>query len=147
MSTDNPQPTGPAPEPVVVPPAQGEPTYGTPTGQPGTPAGEGWTPVGEEKESFFTRHAGLLISAGTAVIVAALAVVGVFLWKQNEDDANTDTEAAVTEFIEGQGGEVETIECDGGSCDAVVGGQAYTVLVQEDEDGDQHFGVTSFTGD
>ncbi|RBY91035.1 hypothetical protein [Blastococcus sp. TF02A-30] len=140
MSTDNPQPTGPAQEPTVVPPAQGEPASGT-------PSGEGWTPVGEEHESFFTRHSGLLISAGTAVIVAALAVVGVFLWKQNEDDANADTASAVTEFIEGQGGEVETIECDGDTCDAVVGGQAYTVLVQEDEDGDQHFGVTSFTGD
>jgi hypothetical protein len=144
MSTDNPQPTGPTPEPTVVPPAPGEPTYGTPTG-------EGWTPVGEapgeERESFFERHSGLLVSAGTAVIVAALAVVGVFLWKQNEDGANDDTADAVVEFIEGQGGEVETIECDGDVCDAVVGGQAYTVLVQEDEDGDQHFGVTSFTGD
>lgn len=140
MSTDNPQPTGPTPEPVVVPPAQGAPT-------PGTPAGEGWTPVGEQEPGFFERHSGVIVSVATAVIVAALAVVGVFLWKQNEDDANTDTAAAVTDFIEGQGGTVETIECEGGTCHAIVDNQAYTVLVQEDEDGDQHFGLTGYTGD
>ena len=30
---------------------------------------------------------------------------------------------------------------------ALADGQAYTVLVQEDEDGEQHFGVSAFVGD
>ena len=62
-------------------------------------------------------------------------------------DRNADTEAAFAENVASQGAEVETIECDGGTCAAVINGQAYTVLVQEDEDGEQHFGISAYSGD
>ena len=49
--------------------------------------------------------------------------------------------------VEQQGGEVESVRCHDGSCTAIVDGAAYSVLVHEDEDGDQTFGVATYTGD
>jgi hypothetical protein len=72
---------------------------------------------------------------------------GLVYYRDARDDRNAATEAAFAESVAAQGATLETVECDGGTCSAVVAGQAYTVLVQEDEAGDQHFGVTAFVGD
>jgi uncharacterized protein HemX len=102
---------------------------------------------GEAAPGFIARHTTTLITVMVAVIVAAAALAGVALYKNNADEANADTEAAFAENVASQGAEVETIECDGGTCAAVINGQAYTVLVQEDEDGEQHFGISAYSGD
>jgi hypothetical protein len=101
----------------------------------------------ETEPGFVARHTTTLITVMVAVIVAAAAIAGVALYKNNVDEANADTEAAFAETVASQGAEVETIECDGGTCAAVINGQAYTVLVQEDEDGEQHFGISAYSGD
>ena len=101
----------------------------------------------EPPPGFIARHTTTLITAMVAVIVAAAALAGLALYKNNVDQANADTEAAFSENVASQGAEVETVECDGGTCAAVINGQAYTVLVQEDEDGDQHFGISPYAGD
>jgi len=101
----------------------------------------------EAEPGFIARHTTTLITVMVAVIVAAAAIAGVALYKNNADEANADTEAAFAETVASQGAEVETIECDGGTCAAVINGQAYTVLVQEDEDGEQHFGISAYSGD
>lgn len=130
----------------------------------GTPADPGATPVLPEADGtvhpgqddgqdhgqepgFITRHTTSLITLLVAVIVAALAIGGLAWYHQQADDANADTEAAFIAVVGGQGATVETVECDGDTCAAVIGGQAYTVLVQEDEDGEQHFGVAAYAGD
>ena len=79
--------------------------------------------------------------------VAALAIAGLTWYRSAVEDRNADTEAAFAAMVAGQGAAVETVECDGDTCSAVISGQAYTVLVQEDEDGQQHFGVAAYTGD
>lgn len=156
-STDN-TPVEPTTTPVPTPtPATGStsaepaPAVGTDTaptteqataGQPtaetaGAPAEPGWV----------TRHTALLTALMVAVIVAALAVAGVFWYRSSQDDENADTEAAFSRSVTEQGATVETVECDGDTCSAVIGGQAYTVLVQEDSKGEQHFGVTAYVGD
>jgi hypothetical protein len=99
-----------------------------------------------EDNSFFARHSGLITAAMTAIIVAAVAITGLWLWRNHVDDQNTATEAAFTKSVEAQNATVDTVECDGGSCAAIIGGQAYSVLVQEDENGKQHFGVSSYAG-
>jgi hypothetical protein len=96
---------------------------------------------------FVTRHTTTLITLMVAVIVAAVAIAGVVLWRNHVDEANADTEAAVVKSLSGQGASAETVECEGDTCKAIVNGQAYTVLVQEDDNGDQHFGVTNYVGD
>ena len=52
----------------------------------------------------------------------------------------------MSDFVEEQGGSVESVQCAEGSCTAIVDGAAYTVLVHEDEDGDQTFGVSAYAG-
>jgi hypothetical protein len=129
----------------------GTPTYGTDGtatyGAPGTVTdgtiGDG-TPAGEP--GWVARNTNALISALLVVIVAALAIAAVVLYRNHEDDENTATETAATAFITNQGGEVETIDCHGDTCSAVVKGQAYTVLVQEDASGGQHFGISPYSG-
>ena len=101
----------------------------------------------EHTPGFITRHTTTLITLMVAVIVAAAAIAGLVLYKHNVDEANADTEAAFSENVASQGAEVETIECDGDTCAAVINGQAYTVLVQEDDKGDQHFGISAYSGD
>ena len=96
---------------------------------------------------FLTRHTTTLITLMVAVIVAAVAIAGVVLYKNRVDNANADTEAAFSSYIQGQGASVTTVECEGDTCAAVIGGSAYTVLVQEDDKGDQHFGVSAYAGD
>ena len=112
------------------------------TSQPGGPA-----PEEEREPGWITRHTTLLTTVLVAVIVAALAVTGLVLYRDAREDRNTETEAAFAASVEAQGATLETVECDGDTCAAVVGGQAYTVLVQEDADGEQHFGVSAFVGD
>ncbi|MCF6509720.1 hypothetical protein E9549_20325 [Blastococcus sp. MG754426] len=164
MSTDNPSPTGPAagpgePYPTVVPPvpAAAGPTDGTGTGVlpggvvpgAGVPGGAAPAPGGQQgsEPGWASRNSGLITAALVAVVVAAIAIAGLILWRGGIDDDNAATEAAVARALAEQGGEVESIQCDGDTCAAIVGGQAYTVLVQTDEDGEQHFGVAAYTGD
>jgi hypothetical protein len=153
MSTDAPNPAGssasgsgePGPGQAIVPPTfpAAAPTdgvgYGVTQGviASGPTGGPGWA----------QRNSGLLVAAMVAVVVAAIAIAGLILWRGSIDDDNADTEAAVVAAISEQGGEVETVECDGDTCAAIIGGQAYTVLVQEDEDGKRHFGVGAYVGD
>jgi uncharacterized protein HemX len=95
---------------------------------------------------WIARHTATLIALMVAVIVAAVAIAGVMLWKDRIDDQNSDTEAAVAQNVATQGATVETVECDGDTCAAVINGQAYTVLVQEDAQGKRHFGVSAYAG-
>ena len=73
-------------------------------------------------------------------------LVTLFFWRESVDESNSDTESAVSDFVEEQGGSVESVQCAEGSCTAIVDGAAYTVLVHEDEDGDQTFGVSAYAG-
>jgi negative regulator of sigma E activity len=100
----------------------------------------------EHVPGFISRHTTTLITLMVAVIVAAAAIAGVALYRHNQDQANSATEAAFTQMLSGQGAAPETVECSGDTCSAVIQGQAYTVLVQEDAKGKQHFGVTNFVG-
>ena len=100
----------------------------------------------EHTPGFITRHTTTLITLMVAVIVAAVAIAGVVLYKNRVDDDNADTEAAFSQYIQSQGASVDTVECDGDTCSAIIGGSAYSVLVQEDEDGEQHFGVAAYSG-
>ena len=104
-------------------------------------------PADDREPGWITRHSTLLTTALVAVIVAALAITGLVLYRDARDDRDAETEAAFATTVEAQGASLETVECDGDTCAAVVGGQAYTVLVQEDADGEQHFGVSPFVGD
>jgi hypothetical protein len=69
------------------------------------------------------------------------------LYKDHVGDDNAATEAAFAKTVQQQGATLETVECDGDTCAAVIQGQAYTVLVQEDGKGKQHFGVSAYSGD
>ena len=133
--------------------------HDTATEQPVVPTPEyaGPTPVTTEgtlanvdetdhAPGFLTRHTATLIALMVAVIVAAVAIAGVMLYQDRRNDANADTEAAFTQKVAGQGATLETIECHGDTCAAVINGQAYTVLVQEDAAGTQHFGVSAYAG-
>jgi membrane protein implicated in regulation of membrane protease activity len=105
--------------------------------------GEG---AGSGEPGWVARNTNALIAALLVVIVVALAIAAVVLYRNHRDDVNADTEAAVTTFLSGQNLQVETIECSGDTCAVIVGGQAATVLVQEDDKGDQHFGVSAYSG-
>jgi uncharacterized protein HemX len=100
----------------------------------------------ETAPGFISRHTTTLITLMLAVIVAAAAIAGLALYRHNQDQANSATEAAFTQMLSGKGAAPETVECTGDTCSAVIQGQAYTVLVQEDATGKQHFGVTNFVG-
>ena len=114
----------------------------SPGGDAGVPG-----PAGDGEPGWLTRHTTLLTTVLVAVIVAALAVTGLVLYRDARNDSNAETEAAFAASVEAQGATLETVECDGDTCAAVVGGQAFTVLVQEDAAGEQHFGVSAFVGD
>jgi hypothetical protein len=155
MSTD---PTGTTPpaatpaEPVTpVAPAEPAPAPAATTDEvfsSGDDDGNGdGNGSGEEPESFFGRYSALLVSLMAAIVVVAAAVAGLTYYRAQMEDDNTATEQAFRQSVQERGASVETVECDGDTCAAVIGGSAYTVLVQEDEDGEQHFGVATFTGD
>ncbi|WP_138758555.1 hypothetical protein [Modestobacter altitudinis] len=144
MSSDGTTPTDPqtfSPQPA-----------GATTVEPGTPApsvSEGTLGGVEEtgqEPGWVSRHTATLIALMVAVIVAAVAIAGVMLYKDRIDDRNSDTEDAVARNVASQGAAVETVECDGDTCAAVINGQAYTVLVQEDAKGERHFGVSAYAG-
>ena len=142
MSTPSTDPT-PAVEPE--PTTTGATTVGTPTH--GTSEGTLATVEATVTEpGWVARHTATLIALMVAVIVAAVAIAGVMLYKDRIDDRNSDTEAAVAQNVASQGASVETVECDGDTCAAVINGQAYTVLVQEDAQGKRHFGVSAYAG-
>lgn len=127
------------------------PVPAEPTDTAATSASEGTLanvePTETEKTAgFISRHTTTLITLMLAVIVAAAAIAGVALYRHDVDQANADTEAAFARTVAGQGATLETVDCSGGTCDAIINGQAYTVLVQEDAEGQQHFGVSSFVG-
>jgi len=100
----------------------------------------------DPQPGWITRHTSTLIALMVAVVVAALAVAGVALYRHDQDGKDADTAAAFSEYISGQGAEVETVECDGDTCSAIISNSAYTVLVQTDDKGEQHFGVSAYTG-
>ena len=141
MSTDpnGTHPTGETPAESFAPPPVPAPA---PTGT----EDELSTGNGSGDESFFARHSGLITAAMTAIIVAAVAIAGAWLWHNHVDDKNTATEVAFSKSVKAQGASVDTVECDGGTCAAIIGGQAYSVLVQEDANGKQHFGVSAYAG-
>ena len=152
MSTDNPMSsdTG-APGPVTLGTTAGMHVAQAPNGTAGDSAG---TPSpgeqissGSEGESWFGRHYALLVAAAVAIVVAAVAIAGLAYYRGELDDRNSANETAFVSSVEDQGATVETVECNGDTCAAVIGGQAYTVLVQEDEDGEKHFGVSAYAGD
>ncbi|MBB3674367.1 hypothetical protein [Modestobacter versicolor] len=134
MSTVSPDPTPAAETPAEQPVSSSEGTLAN-------------VEATETEPSWVTRHTTTLITLMVAVIVAAVAIAGVMLYKNRIDEQNSDTEAAFAATVQEQGATLETVECDGGTCAAVINGQAYTILVQEDEDGDQHFGVSAYAGD
>ena len=124
------------------PATTGTTTTGTIDGAPDQTTGE----QAPAEPGWVARNTNALIAALLVVIVAALAIAAVVLYRNQRDDANADTEAAVTTFLAGQNLQVETIDCSGDTCSVIVGGQAATVLVQEDDKGDQHFGVSAYSG-
>ena len=151
MSTDGtiqPDPT--------TPPATGATPVGAPQGTPlqAPPVPEGFTPVGDQQvpreeekaPGFISRHTTTLITLMVAVIVAAAAIAGVSIYRHNQDQKNSATEAAFSQVVAQQGASLETIQCSGHTCAAIVSGQAYTVLVQKDAQGAQHFGVSPYAG-
>src|SRR3954466_8525747 len=146
MSTDpnGTTPTGATPAEPFTPPATTDPTTDPTTGA--APTGSEDVLTSDEDTSLFARHSGLITAVMTAIIVAAVAVTGLWLWRNHVDDQNAKTEAAFSKSVVDQGAKVDTVECDGGTCNAIIGGQAYSVLVQEDENGKQHFGVSSYAG-
>jgi hypothetical protein len=143
MSTDGtfqPDPTTP-PTGATVPPTPENPLAST---SEGTLANVAPT---EQEPSFFTRHTTTLITLMFAVIVAAIAIAGVAVYRHNVDQTNSNTEAAFAKTVAAsQGATLETVECHGDTCAAIVSGQAYTVLVQKDSKGKQHFGVSAYAG-
>ena len=142
MSTD---PTGTTPTEATSSSAPVEAPDGV-TGTDDVLSSGHTTDSGDERESFFGRHSAVLTALMAAIIVAAVAIVGLWYYRGQADDRNAATERAFTKSVESQGATVETIECDGDTCSAVISGQAYTVLVQEDENGKQHFGVAAYAG-
>src|ERR1700709_1637144 len=142
MSTDGTfQPDPTTPQPTGATPVQPEAPQASTS--EGTLANVAPT---ESEPSFFTRHTTTLITLMLAVIVAAIAIAGVAVYRHNVDQKNSDTEAAFAKTIAAQNATVETIECHGDTCAAVIQGQAYTVLVQEDSKGKQPFGVSAYAG-
>lgn len=144
MSTDDTQLTG-------APPAATHTVAGDPGapyfGGADTPAGDPFPGAETESEpGWFERNATLVISVSVAVIAVAAALVTLFFYREAVDERNADTEDAVTDYIEEQGQEVESVQCDEGACSAIVEGAAYSVLVHEDEDGDQTFGIANYSG-
>lgn len=140
MSTDDNQPTAAAP--TATQQVAGDPGAPYFAGSAGPADETGW---GNEP-GWFDRNATLVISVSVAIIAVAAALVTLFFYRESMDEANADTESAVSDFVEEQGGEVESVQCGEGSCTAIVDGAAYSVLVHEDEDGDQTFGVSAYAG-
>ena len=151
MSSDHPNPqagssaSGEAPAQPAVPPTFAAAGGADGVGSGVEPGAIASGPSGEP--GWAQRNRGVLIAAMVAVVVAAIAIAGLILWRGGMDRDNSATEAAVRQAIAERGGEVETVECDGDVCAAIIGGQAYTVLVQEDEDGERHFGIGAYVGD
>ncbi|MGY1858055.1 hypothetical protein [Modestobacter sp. SYSU DS0290] len=134
------QPGATAAGPTTVP-AAGQATEPTDT------TGAADATSGEEGEpGWVSRHTSTLIALMVAVIVVAVAITGLILWRDRVADRNADTEAAFRQSIESQGAQVSTVECNGDICSAIIGGSAYTILVQEDEEGVKQFGVAAFSG-
>ena len=141
MSTDGTTPT----DPTAVPPTP--PTAAPTPPAPPEPSSEGTLgTVQEQPLGWVARHTTTLITLMVAVIVAALAIAGVTLYRHNVEQKNSDTAAAFTQTVAAQGATLETVECHGSTCAAVINGQAYTVLVQKDAQGKQHFGVAAYSG-
>ncbi|MGY2081971.1 hypothetical protein [Modestobacter sp. SYSU DS0657] len=121
-------------------PAAGQPTDPDTTGAADPATGD------EGEPGWVSRHTSTLIALMVAVIVVAVAITGLVLWRDRMADRNAETEAAFRQSVASQGAQVSTVECNGDICSAIIGGSAYTVLVQEDEQGVQQFGVAAFSG-
>jgi hypothetical protein len=153
MSTDStdpnaPQPVGPTEGHPADPPTTDAATTGPDTAEPDQPhpSGDDSTPAGERPPGRIERNTPFLITVLVAIIVAAVAIAGLAYYRTRIDDRNAATAAAFVRTVSAQGATVATIECDGDICAAIIGNQAYTVLVQEDARGQQHFGVSAYVG-
>lgn len=168
MSTDSVNlgkstPVEPVPAPAQPAAATSTGTLTTDPGQPaaggfpapdgGFPAPDGGFPapgseaVAEPRPAgWIERHTPLLISLLVAIIVVAVAIAGLVWYRHTTDRDNSATEAAFTKSVASQGAKVDTVECHGDTCAAVISGTAYTVLVQKDSAGNQHFGVSAYVG-
>jgi len=154
MSTDNtgstePNWAGPAEPNVAGPtPPAGFPAPGTATGSTGSTEQltDGSAPEEPREPGWISRNTTLLISLLLAVIVAGCAIIGVGVYRHNQNQTDHQNEAAFRASVTTQGASVETVECSGDTCRAIVGGQAYSVLVQKDAKGKKHFGVAAFNG-
>jgi hypothetical protein len=156
MSTENtgstePNWAGPAEPNVTGPtPAGATPTGGLPA-QGAVPGSteqltDGSAPEEPREPGWVSRNTTLLITLLLAVIVAGCAVIGVGVYRHNQNQTDSDNEAAFRANVAAQNATVETVECHGDTCSAVIGGQAYSVLVQEDAKGKKHFGVAAYNG-
>jgi len=101
---------------------------------------------GAGEPGWVTRHTSALIGVMAAVVVAALAIIGVGLYRHHLDERDSANEAAFRANVASQGATLETVECHGDTCAAIINNQAYSVLVQKDAKGTKHFGVSAFTG-
>ena len=165
MSTDPSAPGTPGPTPGADPVQPGATPFGAPATGPGGPGAEhvtdghltgghgpdgtapdGFDGAGEREPGWITRHTSALIGVMAAVVVAALAIIGVGLYRHHVDQRDSDNEAAFRANVTAQGATLETVECHGDTCAAIINNQAYSVLVQTDAKGTKHFGVSAFTG-
>jgi hypothetical protein len=153
MSTDSTNPNDPTPVEPTGPPTTEAATTGPATDGPATdgpgrtdPSADDAAPAGARRPGRTERNTPLLITILLAVIVAAVAVGALSYYRATIDDRNADTAAAFVRTVTAQGATVDTVECNGHTCAAIIGNQAYTVLVQEDAQGQQHFGVSAYVG-
>src|SRR3954464_15498675 len=91
MSTDGTVPTDPTTPPTVAP--EGAPLQAPAVPEGFTSAGEQGVPQQENEPGFVTRHTTTLITLMVAVIVAAVAIAGVSIYRHNVDQKNSKTEA------------------------------------------------------
>ncbi|MCW2676368.1 MAG: uncharacterized protein JWR70_1408 [Modestobacter sp.] len=138
MSTDSTDPH----DPTQVGPTEGPPAPDAATSDAATSD----APAEERAPGRIDRNTPLLISILVAVIVAAVAIGALSYYRTRVDDRDAATAAAFVRTITTQGATVDTVECHGDICAAIIGNQAYTVLVQEDAQGRQHFGVSAYVG-
>ena len=151
MSTENTGPTelnwaGPTEPNVAGPTPPGG--FSEPVGATGSTEQltDGSAPEEPREPGWVSRNTSLLIALLLAVIVAGCAIIGVGVFRHNQNETNSDNEAAFRASVAAQNAQVETVDCHGNTCAAIVGGQAYSVLVQEDAKGKKHFGVAAFNG-
>ena len=87
------------------------------------------------------------IAVGSFLAVIGLILGLVLLITHQRDNTYQKNEQAASKYLEEQGAVLDSIDCKVDTCSAIISGSAYTILIQEDKDGKQHFGVTAYVGD